>query len=92
MVHARTRNHGHEEIYGDPGVHGSRYRGVQPCLAYRAEKGQDDSKEVEFGYFAVDKREQTSQPYYRCMQPDICPTSDRVLRRVFPCLQPIAMV
>ena len=92
MVHTRTRNHGHKKIHGNPGVHGPRDCGVQPRLAYGADKGQEDPKEVEFSYFAVDERQQTSNPYDGRMQPYVCPASDCVLGRVFPCLQAMAVI
>lgn len=92
MVHTRTRNHSHKKIYRNPGVHGPRDCGIQPRLACRTEKGQEDSKEVEFSNLAVDERQQTSNPYDHRMQSYVCPASDRVLGRVFPCLQPMAMV
>lgn len=90
MEHARTESDNHHEQEPYSGTEGSTDCRVEPCFTRRAEGSQNESNYVERRDFVT--KDQRTGFSHDCMKRDIQPASDRIDRRIFPCLESVSIV
>ena len=90
MEDTRAEGDDCKEQESNAGIEGSANRGVKSCLASSAEDSQEQANHVEFSSLGLD--EERAELSNHGMKRHVKPASDRIDRRVFPCLKTISML